>query len=125
MLLNTTSTNEVLTIVILCVCIFAVGALIIAAFIIRFKKMVKEGKKEIETTVDPNVREEFLSAYGGKENIIEVVKDMTRIKIKVNDIEKVNTEKLKELGAVNVYILENEVRSSFADRVDYVYNILK
>ena len=40
-------------------------------------------------------------------------------------IRREKAEKLKELGAVNVLIIGDEVRASFSDRVSYVYNIMK
>ena len=38
---------------------------------------------------------------------------------------KLMEEKLKELGAQNVLLIGDEVRSSFGDRAEYVYNLLK
>ena len=83
------------------------------AFIIRLTKTIKlnrKGKKQ-----QPIVSDDLLIAYGGKENIEAVSKEMTRLTVEVVDLEKVNPEKIKELGAKNVLIMGNQVKSTYED----------
>ena len=93
------------------VCLIVILAIV--AFIIRLTKTIKlnrKGKKQ-----QPIVSEDLLLAYGGKENIEAVSKEMTRLTVEVVDLEKVNPEKIKELGAKNVLIMGNQVKSTYED----------
>ena len=93
------------------VCLIVILAIV--AFIIRLTKTIKlnrKGKKQ-----QPIVSDDLLIAYGGKENIEAVSKEMTRLTVEVVDLEKVNPEKIKELGAKNVLIMGNQVKSTYED----------
>ena len=93
------------------VCLIVILAIV--AFIIRLTKTIKlnrKGKKQ-----QPIVSDDLLLAYGGKENIEAVSKEMTRLTVEVVDLEKVNPEKIKELGAKNVLIMGNQVKSTYED----------
>ena len=93
------------------VCLIVILAIV--AFIIRLTKTIKlnrKGKKQ-----QPIVSADLLIAYGGKENIEAVSKEMTRLTVEVVDLEKVNPEKIKELGAKNVLIMGNQVKSTYED----------
>lgn len=95
--------------------------LAIVAFVIRLTKTIKLNKKGKKLAIVSD--DEMLIAYGGKENIVAVSKEMTRLTVSVNDLEKVNPERIKELGAKNVLIVGNMVKSSF-DNIDDAYNSL-
>ena len=128
MFLEAMQTNEKMALLMLGICIIPIAILIVLAFVMKFRKVSKSKltkEENANTEVDPEIRKEFYDAYGGKENVISVASELSRIKVKVNNVELVNTDKLKELGAVNVLIIDNEVRASFSDRVTYVYNIMK
>lgn len=128
MFLEASQTNENMALIMLGICIIPIAVLIVLAFVMKFKKVSKSKLTKEDNTnaeVDPEVRKEFYGAYGGESNVTSVTSELSRIKVKVNNVELVNTEKLKELGAVNVLIIGDEVRASFSDRVSYVYNIMK
>lgn len=126
MFLDASSTNQNLAIIMLCVCLVPIAVLIVVAFFIKLKKASKSKLIQDDVSeVDPEVRKDFYSAYGNEENVTEVKMEMSRIKVKVKDISLVDVDKLKELGAQNVLIIENEVRASFQDRAKYVYQIMK
>ena len=93
------------------VCLIVILAIV--AFIIRFTKTIKLNRKGKKTSI--NVNEDLLLAYGGKENIESVSKEMTRLTVSVVDLEKVNPERIKELGAKNVLIMGNQVKSTYED----------
>ncbi len=119
--------NETLAILLLCVCIIPIAILIVIAFVLRVIKAKKANDKEEQMTreVDPEIRKEFYDAYGGESNVLEVVNERSKIKIKVKDVELIDGDKIRELGALNVLIIGDEVRASFSDRAEYVYNIMK
>ena len=128
MFLEASQTNENMALIMLGICIIPIAVLIVLAFVMKFKKVSKSKLTKEDNTnaeVDPEVRKEFYDAYGGESNVTSVTSELSRIKVKVNNVELVNTEKLKELGAVNVLIIGDEVLASFSDRVSYVYNIMK
>ena len=90
------------------VCLIVILAIV--AFVIRLTKTIKlnrKGKNKVE------VSEDILLAYGGKDNIKAVSKEMTRLTVEVIDLEKVNPERIKELGAKNVLIMGNQIKSTF------------
>ena len=92
------------------VCLIVILAII--AFIIRLTKTIKLNRKGKKL---PLVSDDLLLAYGGKENIEKVSKEMTRLTVEVIDLEKVNPEAIKELGAKNVLIMGNQVKSTYED----------
>lgn len=123
------TTEEKLALIILSVCLVAIGGLIIAALVLRIRSARRQEIKRIKDLENKEVTEEekneFLLVYGGSENICDVVLQRSKINVTVKDVEKVSGEGLKNLGASNVLIIGNEVRSSFDDRAEYVYEILK
>lgn len=92
------------------VCLIVVLAIV--AFIIRLTKTIKLNRKGKKA---PLVSDDLLLAYGGKENIKAVSKEMTRLTVEVIDLEKVNPDAIKELGAKNVLIMGNQVKSTYED----------
>ena len=50
---------------------------------------------------------------------------MSRITVKVLDTEKVNGERLKELGATGVLIVGDLIKASYSDRAKYVYKLME
>ena len=92
------------------VCLIVILAIV--AFIIRLTKTIKLNRKGKKL---PLVSDDLLLAYGGKENIEKVSKEMTRLTVEVIDLEKVNPEAIKELGAKNVLIMGNQVKSTYED----------
>lgn len=102
-------------ILIIPVCLIVVLAIV--AFIIRLTKTIKLNRKFKNRSVDSS---DLLLAYGGKENIESVNKEMTRLTVSVVSLEKVNPERIKELGAKNVLIVGNQVKSTF-ENIDEVY----
>ena len=123
------SQEETLALILIFVCV--VPILILAVFAIfktiKSKSKIAE-KREINIEKEPKDLEQqkmFYEAYGGKENMIDIVLTMSRITVKVQNIEKVNGERLKSLGAVGVLFAGDEIKSSFGDRAPYIYEMIK
>jgi len=72
------------------------------------KKKPKKDKKKQK--MDPNVVISFISLLGGKANIEQIVKDGSRTKVNVKDIEKCNLEKLKSEGVQNLFVSGNTLK---------------
>lgn len=121
--------NEELAIILLLCCVVPIGGLIIAALILRIRnsKIKKSNldEKINEQDIDQDQRTQFLNAYGGGENVQEVSIERNKVSVKVIDIDKVDGDVLRELGASNVLLIGNEVRCSYEDRAEYIYKLIK
>lgn len=107
------------------IALFAVLFIVSIFFLIR--KLIRMHKlgKEAVSEVDENLKDDFISAYGGIDNIIDVKKEMSRITVTVNDIDIVNGEKLKELGASGILFVSNMVKCSFNELSESIYKLLE
>lgn len=116
-----------MAIIILAICMVPIFALMIYAITIalrRSRKQSLERDKEIGESVDDSQVVLFLDVYGGEENILEVNREISRITVKVKDVEAVKLEDLKELGANGILVMGNQIKASFGDRSIYIYNTL-
>lgn len=123
---NLTGKGEEWTVWLVCLCIIPIAILIIMAITMTIIKtrQKQKGYKGIDT-VDYSQRPIFLEAYGGEENFVSASLEMSRITVQVNDIDLVNGEALKELGAKNVLLVGQEVKASFGDLAENIYKILE
>ena len=111
------------TLILLAICVVPIAVLILLAIILRIKNSVKKSKK-VEATPNDEQRLLFLEAFGGEDNYIDSTLERIKVIVKVKDPDLIQGEKLQELGAKGVLIVGNEVRCSFGDRAEYVYNTL-
>ena len=77
--------------------------------------------EEAEETVALNNEEmsvALVDAFGGKANIENLDACITRLRISVNNIEKVNQAELKKLGAAGVVVSGNGVQAIFGTKSD-------
>lgn len=122
-------TQQEWTILLLAICIIPIAVLCIFAIvktILNSKKKEKSLKEKPESEmVDLDQRKVFYEAYGGEDNVVELSIDMNRISAKVVDVNKVDGERLKELGATGVLIVGDVVKASYSDRSKYVYKIME
>lgn len=97
--------------------------LIIVATIIALKKRIKLASKKINA-FDESAYQAYIDAFGC-DNIIGVSMEMSRITVTLNDIEKVDAQKLKDLGASGVLLVGNQVKCSFKEDTESIYNSIK
>lgn len=123
------ASEETLSLIILICCIVPVAVLIVLALVLRIRNSRLSSKNGVESAPsleeDKEQRANFLDAYGGEDNVLEISLERSKISVKVKEVDKVNGDRLKELGAVNVIIIGNEVRSSYSDRASSVYELIK
>ena len=79
--------------------IIAVLLLLISVIVIRINKK--------DFTIKINKLIQFL---GGKENIIDVTKNMSRLNVKVKDTSKVDKNAIEKLGAKGIVEVDNELK---------------
>ena len=111
------------TLILLAICVVPIAVLILLAIILRIKNSVKKSKK-VEATPNDEQRLLFLEAFGGEDNYIDSTLERIKVIVKVKDPDLIQGDKIQELGAKGVLIVGNEVRCSFGDRAEYVYNTL-
>lgn len=122
-------TQQEWTILLLAICIIPIAVLCIFAIvktILNSRKKEKALKEKPESEmVDLDQRKIFYEAYGGEDNVLELSIEMNRISAKVVDVNKVDGNRLKELGATGVLIVGDVVKASYSDRSKYVYKIME
>lgn len=80
----------------------------------------REDEEAEETVVLKNEEMSIalVAAFGGKANIENLDACITRLRISVNDIEKVNQAELKRIGAAGVVVAGNGVQAIFGTKSD-------
>ena len=112
--------------VIIALCTFIpIFLLAIVAVLIAVVKRVKIAKKYKKGTVVNEELKEIMFEALGKDNIISVSFEMSRLTITVKDIELVNADVLKANGANGVLLVGNMVKCSFGEKAEEIYNLLK
>jgi PTS system glucose-specific IIC component len=95
----------------------------IFTFAIRYFNLLTPGReKEDESTAAARsaTGDEFalqlVRAFGGRANIVSLDACITRLRVKLADVTKANSEKLKALGAAGVVIVGDGVQAIFGTR---------
>src|SRR6478609_8773151 len=69
--------------------------------------------------------EQLISAFGGRENLVNVDACITRLRMEVADKNKVNKARLKALGAAGVIEVGNNVQAIFGTQAELLKNDIK
>ena len=102
----------------------AIGVVVIIAatiFLIIFLNKKKKGNKVIK---DETKSDDWLIALGNKENIIESTANGSRLTIKVVDQNKIDKEKLKQLGVSNIVSMSDKIILVLEDKAEIIKNKL-
>lgn len=114
---------------IILICLIPIVVLLVVAIVLTANRKRKEEKQRREKIKEEPVsefqKEVFLDAYGGENNVVDIIREMGRITVSVKDLSLVNGEKLKDLGAKGVLLVGSMVKASFGDRSKYIYELLK
>nr|WP_272507210.1 glucose-specific PTS transporter subunit IIBC [Clostridium aestuarii] len=100
-------------------------------FAIRKWNLMTPGReKDVEGSATINVKGAELAAgilkeLGGKENISKLDACITRLRVSVNDIENVNKQGLKNLGASGVLEIGNNIQAIFGPKSDQLKGQIK
>ena len=79
-------------------------------FVLFFTFKQSKPKKRVIQPIEDEKIIAFISCYGGLDNIESAELDGKRLKIKIKDIDKVDIEKLKTLGATGIFITGQTVK---------------
>ena len=102
----------------------AIGVAVLILIAILLIVLLSKKKKKIskqDAIIDAN---EWLNALGGKENIIEKSATGSRLVLKLDDVNKIDEAKLKELGVTNILKMSNKITLVFEDQAEAVLNQL-
>lgn len=95
------------------ICTFGIGYLIAKK---KAKKIAETINTELTVSNDvPFEVKEIIEAIGGIDNYICNTTTINSIKIEVKDIELINKEKIKDIGAVGVSLSQESIRCLFGD----------
>ncbi|MCC0628658.1 MULTISPECIES: glucose-specific PTS transporter subunit IIBC [unclassified Clostridioides] len=111
---------------------FAVLYYSVFRFMIRRFNLKTPGREdESETNIEAiemsknELASKILIALGNKENLKSLDACITRLRLVVNDIDKVDKEKLKSLGAAGVMVIGNNVQAIFGPKSDAIKSDIK
>ena len=111
--------------------VLVVGAVLAVVYYFGFRFMIRKFDLKTpgrEDEVDENTSQsslvkgelasEILVALGDKENLSSLDACITRLRVQVKDINKVDKEKLKELGAAGVMVVGDNIQAIFGTKSD-------
>jgi phosphotransferase system IIB component len=112
------------TIPIILVLIIVVPIILLTLFVFvrLFSKAMIAGKKTEEPSFDIGP---LYDALGGKENIEDTKRDMSRITVTLKDIELINKDLLQNLGVTGVLLVGNQVKLNFKDKAEEIEQLMK
>lgn len=85
---------------------------------------ITKDKIETSKTIDFDILK-LITALGGKANIIEINSTISNLKVKVKDINTVNVDGIKKLGAIGTLKNIDVITILFGDNSQYVAELLR
>ena len=73
-------------------------------------------KKKPASKINPNSNEALFLALGGKDNLIESSLRGSRLKIKIKSNEKIDQQKLKDIGIDNTIVMSDSITLILNDK---------
>ena len=83
------------------------------------------GSESVNYSSEGSLAAKVLEALGGKENLTNLDACITRLRVSVNSIDKVNKEELKSLGASGVMVVGNNIQAIFGPKSDQLKEQIK
>ncbi len=83
-----------------------IGLALVLILVISFKPRKKKSRSDLSE----ELIEQFIAFLGGKDNLVRAFLEGGRTKITVIDTLQCNFNKLKELGAANIFISGNTIK---------------
>lgn len=81
--------------------------------------------QETKVVVNNQVVENFLNLLGGKDNIVSVSYEYSRLKVELKNINAVNLENMKNSGAKGVFIAGNKLQAVIGSNAEDLENAIK
>ncbi|WP_062352722.1 glucose-specific PTS transporter subunit IIBC [Bacillus kwashiorkori] len=89
------------------------------------REVEEEGKSNVAEQQGGDLATNVLAAMGGKENIAHLDACITRLRVSVNDVKKVDKPRLQQLGAAGVLEVGNNIQAIFGPRSDAIKSQMK
>ena len=83
-------------------------AIVLAILVIIAFAIVKSNKKDLKLELN-----KLVDLLGGKDNIIETEVEMSRFKVTLKDISKVDKNAIEKLGAKGIVEIDNQLKIIF------------
>ncbi len=96
----------------------AIVAVIVIVLVIIL--LVNRNRKKDNKAIDNTANDDWLEALGGKENILEVSATGSRLTVKLQDINKHDKEKLKQLGVSNIVTMSDKLVLVVEDKAELI-----
>jgi PTS system N-acetylglucosamine-specific IIC component len=80
------------------------------------------GSGTATATIADSKAEQVISAFGGRDNLVNVDACITRLRVEVNDKGQVDQARLKNLGAAGVIEVGNSVQAVFGTDAEALKN---
>jgi PTS system glucose-specific IIB component len=74
--------------------------------------------------MDSQITQRLIQAFGGDDNIEHVEACITRLRVTVKDLNKVNSKALQQQGALGVIIIGQQVHAIFGRQSDTLRQLL-
>ncbi|WP_413376333.1 glucose-specific PTS transporter subunit IIBC [Alkalihalobacillus sp. 1P02AB] len=110
--------------------VFAVIYYFLFTFMIKKFNLMTPGREKNDDAVEGNTKKgkagktelpfNVLKALGGKENLTHLDACITRLRVSVADIDKVEKDRLKELGASGVMQIDKNIQAIFGPRSETI-----
>lgn len=102
--------------------VYGVVYYIVFRFVIKAMDLKTPGREDeddsVEAVTGSELAGELVAAFGGKQNITNLDACITRLRVSVADVDAVNQERLKQLGAAGVVIVAGGVQAIFGTKSD-------
>ena len=86
-----------------------------------FSAKNKNPKDDVPPSTDVAL---LIDALGGRENIINVDACITRLRVTVKELRRVNSEAIQQTGAIGVVIIGQEVHAIFGKQSDSLKKLM-
>ncbi|KGA99514.1 MULTISPECIES: PTS transporter subunit EIIB [Leclercia] len=74
--------------------------------------------------MDTKITQRLIPAFGGEENIEHIEACITRLRVTVKDLNKVDSQAIQEEGALGVIIIGQQVHAIFGRQSDTLRQLL-
>jgi PTS system glucose-specific IIC component len=102
--------------------VYGVVYYIVFRFVIKAMDLKTPGREDEDDTTEvvtgSELAGELVAAFGGKQNITNLDACITRLRVSVADVDSVNQERLKQLGAAGVVVVAGGVQAIFGTKSD-------
>ncbi|HOI47054.1 MAG TPA: PTS transporter subunit EIIB [Bacilli bacterium] len=114
--------NEPIAIILMLIIVVPIILLTLFVFIRLFTKAIKANNKGITSDYEVGL---IYDALGGKENIIEVKRELSRVTVTLKEPELIQKDQLQNIGATGILLVGNQVKFNFKEHAEAIEQLMK